>query len=209
LNVGVIPVLRQERAAMNKRRIALHEAGHLVMAFIIGLDVLGCDISRGADRRPGELGRCVVFDPDPVGFRKFLLAMAGVMAENAFLGDDRGGIKDRYDAYDNLYRYLSHYNRLPRYDLLKPLLGEVSDVFYSKPCLETIEKAAGIMQSSSSLSRKDIVKLRQDLEDRIELGHIRKRVDSLAGEHDPFSIRSSLGWLFDQAVGLVKKIRKM
>lgn len=194
---------------MNRKRIAIHEAGHLVMALILDLEVLGCDISRKKARYPGELGKCMVFDPDPVGIRKFLLSMGGIMAENHFFSDDKGGLKDRKDAFELLRRYLNHYNRMPQYDSLKPVLEEASRVFHSSPALEMVDNASRLLIKEVSIGPAEIEPLRKRTRDSIDKSRLLEMIDALTEPETPLDWKAVGLELFDKGRTLLKKIREM
>ncbi|MBN1332124.1 MAG: hypothetical protein JW971_00020 [Synergistales bacterium] len=194
---------------MNRKRIAIHEAGHLVMALILDLEVLGCDISRKKARYPGELGKCMVFDPDPVGIRKFLLSMGGIMAENHFFSDDKGGLKDRKDAFELLRRYLNHYNRMPQYDSLKPVLEEASRVFHSSPALEMVDNASRLLIKEVSIGPAEIEPLRKRTRDSIDKSRLLEMIDALTEPETPLDWKAVGLELLDKGRTLLKKIREM
>ena len=194
---------------MNRKRIAIHEAGHLVMALILDLEVLGCDISRRKARYPGELGKCMVFDPDPVGIRKFLLSMGGIMAEDHFFFDDQGGIKDRRDAFELLRRYLNHYNRMPQYDSLKPILEEASKVFHSPPALEMVEEASRLLIQKVSIGPPEIQLLKVQARDSIENDRLLEMIEALIEPENPLDWKALGRELLDKGRKILKKIREM
>ena len=194
---------------MNRKRIAIHEAGHLVMALILDLQVLGCDISRKKARYPGELGKCMVFDPDPVGIRKFLLAMGGIMAEDHFFSDDHGGIKDRRDAFELLRRYLNHYNRMPRYDSLKPVLEEASGLFYSDPALEIVEETALILVQNISIGPLEIEPFRERIRNLINNSKLLEMIEELTEPETPLDWKTVGLDLLDRGRELLRKIREL
>ena len=194
---------------MNRKRIAIHEAGHLVMALILDLEVLGCDISRRKARYPGELGKCMVFDPDPVGIRKFLLSMGGIMAEDHFFSDDQGGIKDRRDALELLRRYLNHYNRMPQYDSLKPILEEASEVFHSPPALELVEEAARLLIQKISIGPPEIQLLKGQARKSIENNRLLEMIEALIEPETPLEWKVLGRELMDKGRKILKKIREM
>lgn len=194
---------------MDRRRVAFHEAGHLVMALILRLDVLGCDISRRRAKYTGELGRCTVFDPDPVGVRKFLLAMGGIMAETHFFSDDMGGIKDRVDAFAQLRRFLSHYNHMPGYDTLKPVLEEASDLFYTEAVLDVLEEAADLLTRKVRIGPEQISSLREKLERTVENERLVMMLSTLEDPPDPLNWKEIGHDLLKKGELLLKKIRKM
>lgn len=194
---------------MDKKRIAIHEAGHLVMALILDLDVVECDISRKSRSYGVELGRCLVFDPDPVGVRKFLVAMAGVMAEDHFFSDDRGGLKDRVDALEHLQRFLRHYNRMPRYDSLKPVLEEAAKLFHQPVTMEMVEKAALLMVREVRIGFREIGSLRKELQNSLDSDVLVNMVNGLSEPEDPVDWKQTAIMLIGKAREIILRFRKM
>lgn len=194
---------------MDKKRIAIHEAGHLIMALILDLDVVECDISRKSRSFGVELGRCIVFDPDPVGVRKFLVAMAGVMAEDHFFSDDRGGLKDRVDALEHLQRFLRHYNRMPRYDSLKPVLEEAAELFHQSDTMDMVDKAALMMIRKVRIGSREIEFLRNELQNSLDSEVLVKMVNGLSEPQDPVDWKQAAIMLIGKAREILLRFRKM
>lgn len=194
---------------MDKKRIAIHEAGHLIMALILDLDVVECDISRKSRSFGVELGRCLVFDPDPVGVRKFLVSMAGVMAEDHFFSDDRGGLKDRVDALEHLQRFLRHYNRMPRYDSLKPVLEEAAELFHQSDTMDMVDKAALMMIRKVRIGSREIEFLRNELQNSLDSEVLVKMVNGLSEPQDPVDWKKAAIMLIGKAREILLRFRKM
>lgn len=194
---------------MDKKRIAIHEAGHLIMALILDLDVVECDISRKSRSFGVELGRCIVFDPDPVGVRKFLVAMAGVMAEDHFFSDDRGGLKDRVDALEHLQRFLRHYNRMPRYDSLKPVVEEAAELFHQSDTMDMVDKAALMMIRKVRIGSLEIEFLRNELQNSLDSEVLVKMVNGLSEPQDPVDWKQAAIMLIGKAREILLRFRKM
>ncbi len=194
---------------IDQKRIAIHEAGHLVMALMLGLDVLGCDVSRKRASSEGELGRCLVFDPDPVGIRKFLVAMAGIMAENHFYSDDRGGLKDRKDALAHLRRFLRHYNRMPAYDSLKPVLEEASALFHKPGILMIVEEAADMLVKRIRIESVEVDIFRKKIRGTGDFSILSDMVDELVEPEAPLNWKETGLILLKKIKELVLRLRKM
>lgn len=191
---------------MDRRRVAFHEAGHLVMAFLLQMEVLSCDLGRREDA-PDELGRCVVVTPDPVGIRRFLLAMGGVMAEDRFFKDEQGGLKDRRDAVEALENYLAHYRRRDR-DNAESVLHLASELFHSPASLRVIRRGAALLARSRSLDGPQIHLLRQELLSEIDPTPLTAAVDGLAEPQEPLGLRGMAVEAFHLLKRLVLSLRK-
>jgi hypothetical protein len=168
-----------------------------------------CDISRKSRSYGVELGRCLVFDPDPVGVRKFLVAMAGVMAEDHFFSDDRGGLKDRVDALEHLQRFLRHYNRMPRYDSLKPVLEEAAKLFHQPVTMEMVEKAALLMVREVRIGFREIGSLRKELQNSLDSDVLVNMVNGLSEPEDPVDWKQTAIMLIGKAREIILCFRKM
>ncbi len=169
------------KAAIRKaRRIAVHETGHLVMALILDLEVQRCAIV-GSDEewRPGELGRCTVLMPDPVGLKRFLVSMGGVMAENHFFGEDRGGSRDRKAALQALNNFLAHYRDRGRGREVETLFEDVATFFHDDQVLQLLEEGAESLRKNRVLEPKRITDLARRLPDEKGLAEIRERLRQL------------------------------
>lgn len=160
-----------------RRRIAVHETGHLVMALILGLDVRRCAI-RGHDDdwRPGELGRCTVLVPDPVGLRRFLVSMGGVMAEEHFFGEERGGARDRQDALRALNDFLAHYRERGRTEEVEALFSSVAGFFHHPSVLGILEETARHLEQHRVLEPRDIADLAGHFAPEGDLADLRERL---------------------------------
>lgn len=194
---------------IDRKRVAIHEAGHLVMALILNLDVLGCDVSRKRASSEGELGHCLVFDPDPVGIRKFLVAMAGIMAENHFYSDDRGGVKDRKDALAHLRRFLRHYNRMPAYDSLKPVIEEASALFHKPGILMIVEEAADMLVDRVRIDSRGVDILRNKIRSKGDFSTISDMVNELLEPEEPLTWKETGLILLKKIKELLLRLRKM
>jgi len=161
----------------NRSRVAVHEAGHAVMAMLLGLDILECDISRGKGGR-GRSGRCVVIDPDPVGFRRFLVSMGGILAEHAFFGDDRGGEKDRHDAGLSLFIYSSGYRRDAPDPRAEGIVRAVSDHFSDPVCRWTLSEIAAILDREGRLDTSGIAHFERMILRSVDTSRVREDMDS-------------------------------
>ncbi|HPJ25214.1 MAG TPA: hypothetical protein PLA80_03580 [Synergistaceae bacterium] len=160
------------------QRTALHEAGHLGMALLLGMEVQRCALApAGEIWRPGELGRCTVLLPDPVGLRRFLLSMGGIMAEEFLLSENRGGLQDRRDALEALRHYLAHYEEPERREELEDLFSRIAAFFSRKEFLDFLRETAEILRKEKILEGPrirqiaenfplfpEVFELRQDLE---------------------------------------------
>ena len=175
---------------MNRRRVAFHEAGHLVMAFLLHMEVLSCRLGPSQEEQ-GERGRCVVVTPDPVGVRRFLLSMAGVMAEDRFFHDEEGGIRDRHDAADALENYLGHYRRRDR-DEAESVLRLASAFFHSPPALRVLRRAASILVQARTLDGNRLDSLRQELLEACDSKPLIEAVDGPAEPEPPLPMAEIL-----------------
>lgn len=177
------------------------------MALLLGLDVSSCDISRSPGRN-GELGNCIVIAPDPVGVKRYLVAMGGIMAEHRFFQSDHGGRKDRHDATEHLFRYLSHY-RDPRRDELQPLFTRVADLFYRRATLSVLERVAGELEKKGRLQGDALGDYREALDGLPDVERLRGQVESL-GEPPRNRTLAETAWdLLVGAYRTVMKARKM
>lgn len=159
------------------KRIAVHEAGHMVMALILGLDVERCAIlSAGEDWRPGELGRCTVLVPDPVGLRRFLVSMGGVMAEESFYGEEKGGARDHRDAVLALQNFIAHYRDPDRRNDVEDLFHDVAELFHREGVLKVLEKSARLLHKHRVLERPQIASIAGFFPPEGELANIRHRL---------------------------------
>lgn len=179
------------------------------MALILDLDVLECDVSRNRAFPEGELGRCLVFDPDPVGIKKFLVAMAGIMAEDHFFSNDRGGLKDRKDAFEHLRRFLRHYNRMPRYDSLKPVLEEASKLFHKPETMKIVERAALMMIKQTRIGSADIIFLRDELKSRGDHSSLLRMVKEIVEPEEPVDLKRTIAFLYSKTRDFLLRFRKM
>ncbi len=179
------------------------------MALILDLDVLGCDVSRKRASFEGELGRCLVFDPDPVGIKKFLVAMAGIMAENHFYSDDRGGLKDRDDALGHLRRFLRHYNRVPAYDSLKPVIEEASVLFHKPGILVIVEEAANMLVKRIRIDSMEVDIFRKKIRGTGDFSILSNMVNELVEPEEPLTWKETGLILLKKTKQLVLRLRKM
>jgi hypothetical protein len=138
-------------------RVAVHEAGHAVMAMLLGLNILECDISK-PKRGRGSSGRCVVVDPDPVGLRRFLVSMGGILAEHLVFGDDRGGGKDREDAGVSLFVYSSKYRRRGSDPGAETIISEVSELFRKQECQSSLKDIASVLDRDGRVDSQTLDK---------------------------------------------------
>lgn len=164
----------------DRKRIAVHEAGHLVMALMLGLEVQSCAILPiDEDWHPGELGRCTVLVPDPVGLRRFLVSMGGVMAEDHFYGEERGGARDRYDAIQALRNFLAHYQDPNRKNDVENLFRGVADIFHREGILAVLDQSAGLLQKNHVLKQPQITEIARLFPAEGELADLRERLARL------------------------------
>jgi hypothetical protein len=191
---------------LDRRRVAFHEAGHLIMAFLLHMDVLSCDLGRRKEA-PGELGRCVVITPDPVGIRRFLLAMGGVMAEERFFQDEEGGLKDRHDALEALENYLAHYRRRDRDDIER-IVALARDLFHSPASLLVIRRAALMLTQKRSLDSLQMDHLRQELVAQIDTGPLIEALEGLTATEEPQGLKGLLLALLNGLKSLILRMRK-
>lgn len=190
--------------AFNRSRVAVHEAGHAVMAMILGLDILECDISRASR---GQTGKCVVIDPDPVGFRRFLVSMGGVLAEHLAFGDDRGGGKDRYDAELSLFVYSSKYRRGGADSRAEGLIRAVSDHFREPVCRQALSDIASILDRDGSIDRRRLDLIGKSIQDSIDLSWMRVEMGSFIEPPPGKRFRETLSEWISRARGVLERIR--
>jgi len=188
----------------NRSRIAVHEAGHAVMAMILGLDILECDISRIGR---GRTGKCVVIDPDPVGFRRFLVSMGGVLAEHLVFGDDRGGGKDRYDAELSLFIYSSKYRRGGVDSRAEGLIRAVSDHFREPVCRQALSDIASILDRDGSMDSRRLDLIGKSIQDSIDLSWMREEMGSFIEPPPGKKFRETLSDWISRARGVLERIR--
>ena len=191
---------------MNRRRVAFHEAGHLLMALLLHMEVLSCRLGTSREN-PGERGRCVIVTPDPVGVRRFLLSMGGVMAEERFYDGEEGGLKDRHDALEALENYLAHYRRRDRDDA-ESVLRLASELFHSPASLLVLRRAASVLTQTRSLDGKAIDSFRQELLSSVDSTALIEAVDGLAEPELPLSLKTLLPSAFGLAKKLLLRLRK-
>lgn len=164
------------------QRVAVHEAGHMIMALILGLDVERCAVlSRGEDWRPGELGRCTVLVPDPVGLRRFLVSMGGVMAEDRFYGEERGGTRDHRDGLAALQNFIAHYRDPERRNEVEELFHDVADIFHREEIQDILERSARLLHKRHVLERGEIASIANLFPAEGELARLRERLVRLDG----------------------------
>ncbi len=146
-----------------KQRVALHEAGHLGMALLLGMRVERCSLIPGSEKwRPGERGRCTVLVPDPVGLRRFLLSLGGVMAEDLLLAEDRGGLQDRRDALEALQNYVAHYEDPGRREELDELFSRIREFFSREDFLLLLQAVGKQLQQELVIERSSLKELERD-----------------------------------------------
>jgi hypothetical protein len=166
-------------SSKSKHRTALHEAGHLGMALLLGMKVERCAlIPRGERWRPGERGRCTVLLPDPVGLRRFLLSLGGVMAEDLLLAEDRGGLQDRRDALEALRNYVAHYEDPTRREELEELFQEIAGFFSHEEFRHFLEESAETLLREKILEHPRIEQMAQGFPLSPEVFSIRQKLTS-------------------------------
>ena len=186
----------KRRSSKVSHRTALHEAGHLGMALLLGMEVQRCAlIPRGELWRPGERGRCTVLLPDPVGLRRFLLSLGGVMAENLLLGEDRGGWQDRQDALEALRNYGAHYENPQRREELEELFQEIAEFFSRKELGHFLEESAQTLLREKILEHPRIGEMARSFPLSPEVFSIRQK---LAGFEEPPEEKPWKEWLLER-----------
>lgn len=166
------------------------------MAMILGLDILECDISRSKHRR-GRSGRCVVLDPDPVGLRRFLISMGGIMAEHIFFGDDRGGGRDRYDAELSLFVYSSSYRREGFDPRAEGIIRSVSELFREPVCRQVASEIAAMLEREGSVSSSRLAPFEKRIRDSLDTSRLEREMDSFIEPPSTKSFRDSIrDWIF-------------
>lgn len=192
-----------------KKRIAVHESGHLIMALILGLEVQRCEIlSADEDWRPGELGRCTVLVPDPVGLRRFLVSMGGVMAEDHFYGEEQGGARDRYDAFQALRNFLAHYQDRNRRNDVEDLFREVADIFHREGILAVLEQTARLLRKRRILERSQITEIASLFPAEGELADLRERLAQLEKTTPPPTWLETFLKILDISRDFILRFRK-
>jgi len=176
-------------------RVAVHEAGHAVMAMLLGLDVVECDITRGRRGR-GRSGRCVVVDPDPVGLRRFLVSMGGILAEHLVFGDDRGGGKDREDAGVSLFVYSSKYRQKGSDPGAEAIILEVSELFREQASRTVLMDIASLLDRDGRVDGGRLLVSGNRIGESLDISGIERKIAVFAeavpapGWKDMF-----LGWI--------------
>lgn len=190
----------------NRSRVAVHEAGHAVMAMILGLDIMECDISRskyGRDRS----GRCVVIDPDPVGLRRFLVAMGGVLAEHVFFGDDRGGGSDRYDAELSLFVYSSKYRREGFDSRAEGIIRAVSGHFREPVCRQATMEIAAMLEREGSISRRRLTPFGKRIRDSLDTSWVEREMECFIEPPPAGNFRDTIRDWICRLMAALKRIR--
>lgn len=171
--------MKSQRYRKSRYRTALHEAGHLGMALLLGMRVERCAlIPREEQWRLGERGRCTVLLPDPVGLRRFLLSLGGVMAEDLLFGEDRGGWQDRQDAFEALRNYGSHYEEPQRREELEELFQEIAGFFSRKEFRCFLEESAETLLREKILEHPRIEQIARSFPLSPEVFRIRQKLGS-------------------------------
>ncbi len=190
----------------NRSRVAVHEAGHAVMAMILGLDILECDISRSKCRR-GQSGRCVVIDPDPIGLRRFLVSMGGVLAEHIFFGDDRGGGRDRYDAELSLFVYSSRYRREGFDPRAEGIIRAISEHFREPACRQATSEIAAMLEREGSIDRSRLAPFEKRIRNSLDTSWVEREMNSFIEPPPEKNLRDSIrDWIF-RLKAVVERIR--
>ncbi|MDO9508377.1 MAG: hypothetical protein Q7I97_03395 [Thermovirgaceae bacterium] len=180
----------------NRSRIAVHEAGHAVMAMILGLDILECDISRSKYRR-GQSGRCVVIDPDPIGLKRFLVSMGGVLSEHIFFGDDRGGGRDRYDAELSLFLYSSRYRRVGFDPRAEGIIRAISEHFREPICRQVVTEIAAMLEREGSINRSGLAPFEKRIRNSLDTSWLEREMESFIETPPEKNFRDTIrDWLF-------------
>ena len=179
------------------------------MALILGLDVRRCAI-RGSDDdwRPGELGRCTVLVPDPVGLRRFLVSMGGVMAEEHFFGEERGGARDRQDALRALNDFLAHYHDRARTGEVETLFGDVAAFFHHPAVLQILEESARLLEKRRVLETREISDLGRHFTGEGDLAGLRARLSLLEEPAPSPTWKETFMALLLKARDLILRFRK-
>ena len=166
------------------------------MAIILGLDIRECDISSGSSKR-GRSGKCVVIDPDPVGLRRFLVSMGGVLAEHIFFGDDRGGGSDRYDAELSLFVYSSRYRREGFDPRAEGVIRSVSELFREPVCRQATSEIAAVLEREGSVSSSRLAPFEKRIRDSLDTSLVEREMDSFI---EPLPVKSLMDsirdWVF-------------
>jgi len=188
-------------------RVAVHEAGHVVMALILGLNVQGCRIGPGG--YPREAGRCTIIDPDPVGVVRFLVSMGGVMAEDRIFGDDRGGGADRVQAAACLHNWSAHFRRYRPDDDLRELLAEVSHLFDTDGCRSILLDVSRMIYAKRELKKRELSEIALMVHRWRDCSDIAQRVASLGEAEAPTGLKGMVKDLLRFLRDLVEKIREI
>lgn len=193
-------------SAFNRSRVAVHEAGHAVMAMILGLDIIECDISRSGPKH-GRSGRCVVMDPDPVGLRRFLVSMGGVLAEHLFFGDDRGGDGDRYDAELSLFVYSSRYRREGLDSRAEGIIRAVGEHFREPVCRQAVAEIAAMLEREGSIDRRRVVPFEKRIRNSLDTSLVEREIDSFTEPPPAKSFRDSIREWIRWLKAVIERIR--
>ncbi len=188
-------------------RVAVHEAGHVVMALMLDLNVQGCRIGPGGCQR--EAGRCTVIDPDPVGIVRFLVSMGGVMAEDRIFGDDRGGGLDRVQAAAYLHNWSAHFRRFRPDDALRDLLSDISELFDSDECRSILLYASRRIHADRQLTKRELLETARRIHRWRDCNDISARVAVLGSVEPPSGLRGAVRDLMRFLKRLVEKIREI
>ncbi|MEA3507796.1 MAG: hypothetical protein U9R40_02610 [Synergistota bacterium] len=188
-------------------RVAVHEAGHVVMALMLGLNVQGCRIGSGGYQR--EAGRCTVIDPDPVGIVRFLVSMGGVMAEDRIFGDDRGGGLDRVQAAAYLHNWSAHFRRFRSDDALRDLLSDISELFDSDECRSILLYASRRIHADRQLTKRELLETARRIHRWRDCSDISARVVVLGAAEPASGLRGAVRDLMRFLKRLVEKIREI
>lgn len=166
------------------------------MAMILGLDILECDISRNKYRR-GRSGKCVVIDPDPIGLRRFLVSMGGVLAEYIFFGDDRGGGRDRCDAELSLFVYSSRYRREGFDSRAEDIIRTVSGYFRETVCRQATAEIAAMLEREGSIDRSRLAPFEKRIRNSLDTSWMDREMESFIEPPPGKNFRDTIrDWLF-------------
>lgn len=176
------------------------------MAMILGLDILECDISRSRYRH-GQSGKCVVIDPDPIGMRRFLVSMGGILAEHLYFGDDRGGGRDRYDAELSLFLYSSRYRCKGSDSRAESIIRVTAEHFREPVCTQAVREIAAMLDREGKISRDQLSHFENRVRRALDTSALEREMGSFIEPLPAKSFSDTIADWFFRLKAVVERIR--